>query len=79
MRDQVESLSLAERIELYRRRASRMMRLAEACESETVKLAYFRLAAHWQDLILDLEQGIVVSPEAAEGQDGEILSQRPRD
>ncbi len=64
---------MVERIELYRRRASRMMRLAEACESETVKLAYLRLAAHWQDLILDLEQGIAVGPEAISEQDGEIL------
>ena len=67
---------MVERIELYRRRASRMMRLAEACESETVKLAYLRLAAHWQDLILDLEQGISVAPEAIGEDDGDILSRR---
>ena len=65
---------MVERIELYRRRASRMMRLAEACESETVKLAYLRLAAHWQDLILDLEQGIAVAPETLGEQDGDFLA-----
>jgi hypothetical protein len=47
---------MLERVTLYRRRASRMMILADACESESLKLAYLRLAAHWQDLILDLEQ-----------------------
>jgi hypothetical protein len=65
---------MVERIELYRRRAGRMMRLAEACESETVKLAYLRLAAHWQDLVLDLEQGIAVDPEVIDVHDGDILS-----
>jgi hypothetical protein len=54
--ERVESLSMVERVALYRRRAGRMMTLADSCESESLKLAYLRLAAHWQDLILDLEQ-----------------------
>jgi len=32
-----------------------MMVLADACKSETMKLAYLKLAAHWQELILDIQ------------------------
>jgi hypothetical protein len=55
--DRVESLTLPERIEVYRERAARMLRLARQCETAGVRLAYLKLAAHWQDLIVDLEQG----------------------
>jgi hypothetical protein len=61
--ERVESLSLPERIEVYRGRAARMLRLARQCESQGVRLAYLKLAAHWQDLIVDLEKGRAVQPE----------------
>ena len=60
MSDGVESLPLSERIEVYRRRAARMLRLARHSESQGIRLAYLKLAAHWQDLIVDLEQGRTV-------------------
>jgi hypothetical protein len=66
VQDRVEPLSLKERIELYRKRAARMMKLAATCESEGVRLAYLKLAAHWQDLIVDLEQGRTPLPELDE-------------
>ena len=55
--DRIETLGLPERIEVYRRRAARMLRLARRCEAQGVRLAYLKLAAHWQDLIVELEQG----------------------
>jgi hypothetical protein len=61
--DRVESLSLPERIEVYRQRAARMLRLARQCDSQGVRLAYLKLAAHWQDLIVELEKGRAVLPE----------------
>jgi len=61
--DRVESLSLPERIEVYRQRAARMLRLARQCESQGVRLAYLKLAAHWQDLIVEMGNGRAVPPE----------------
>ena len=55
--DRIETLALPERIEVYRRRAARMLRLARQCETQGIRLAYLKLAAHWQDLIVELEQG----------------------
>jgi len=46
-----------------------MMQLSEGCESEGVKLAYLKLAAHWQDLILDLERIKPALPEIVEAAD----------
>ena len=66
MSNHVESLPLSERIEVYRRRAARMLRLAKHSESQGIRLAYLKLAAHWQDLIVDLEQGSTVKPEEIE-------------
>ncbi len=68
--DRLESLSLSERIEHYRNRAGRMMRLAEIADSDRMRLAYLKLAAHWQDLILDLEQGRVRRAELPELDEG---------
>lgn len=74
MPNRVDSLSQAERVELYRKRAARMMRLAETCESEGVRLTYLKLAAHWQDLILDLER--MTSPPGDEARESDC---RPDD
>jgi hypothetical protein len=52
----VEDLPLEERIQLYREHASRMMRMARVCASEPMRIAYLRLAAQWQSLVLELEQ-----------------------
>jgi hypothetical protein len=52
----LEDLPLEERIHLYREHASRMMRMARVCASEPMRVAYLRLAAQWQSLVLELEQ-----------------------
>jgi hypothetical protein len=52
----LEDLPLQERIHLYREHASRMMRMARVCASEPMRIAYLRLAAQWQSLVLELEQ-----------------------
>ena len=54
---ELEDLPLEERISHYREHATRMMRMASTCSSEPMRMAYLRLAAHWQSLVLDLEQG----------------------
>jgi hypothetical protein len=64
--DRVETLPLSERIEVYRRRAARMLRLARHSESQGIRLAYLKLAAHWQDLIVSLEQSRAVKLEEIE-------------
>ena len=33
-----------------------MMRLARSCASEGMRVAYLRLAAQWQSLVVELEQ-----------------------
>jgi hypothetical protein len=53
---QLENLPLEERINIYREHASRMMRLARTCSSEAMRVAYLRLAAQWQSLVVELEQ-----------------------
>jgi hypothetical protein len=53
---QLENLPLEERINVYREHASRMMRLARTCASEGMRVAYLRLAAQWQSLVVELEQ-----------------------
>ena len=53
---QLENLPLEERINVYLEHASRMMRLARTCTSEAMRVAYLRLAAQWQSLVVELEQ-----------------------
>ena len=53
---QLENLPIEERINIYREHASRMMRLARTCTSEPMRVAYLRLAAQWQSLVVELEQ-----------------------
>jgi hypothetical protein len=52
----LENLPLEERLNIYREHASRMMRMARSCTSEPMRVAYLRLAAQWQSLVLELEQ-----------------------
>ncbi len=52
----IEDLPIEDRIRLYREHASRMMRMARSCSSEPMRIAYLRLAAQWQSLVLELER-----------------------
>jgi hypothetical protein len=52
----LEDLPVQDRIQIYREHATRMMELARSCSSEPMRVAYLRLAAQWQSLVLELER-----------------------